>query len=130
MNQMEGLNQSVDAEYNLAVRCHKGGDSGNAEEHFRAVLKRKPNHVQTLLGLGSLLLEQGKKEEADDYMKKATVLIMSPPKLPGETQVGLARMQRNAGGSRRSLLDEHFRSSKRFDTTDLFARTPSASSSS
>eukprot|EP00961_Rhodomonas_salina_P097414 1310278-Rhodomonas_salina.1 len=81
---LDPLPQSVDSEYNQAVQFHKHHDPEHAEEHFRAVLKRKPNHVQTLLGLGSLLLEQGKREEADIYMKKATGYIMSPPKLPGE----------------------------------------------
>eukprot|EP00287_Rhodomonas_sp_CCMP768_P008547 CAMPEP_0196731596 /NCGR_PEP_ID=MMETSP1091-20130531/11255_1 /TAXON_ID=302021 /ORGANISM="Rhodomonas sp., Strain CCMP768" /LENGTH=141 /DNA_ID=CAMNT_0042074741 /DNA_START=20 /DNA_END=445 /DNA_ORIENTATION=+ len=123
MNLRDLLPQSIDSEYNQAVQLHKAGDVAHAEEHFRTVLKRKPNHVQTLLGLGSLLLEKGNTTEAKACMEKATGFIMNPPTLPGESLVGLAKAHQKA--SRRSLLDDQFLSSRKPEGT--FSRTSSSS---
>ena len=103
LNMALGIQMSVDSLYNHAVRYHKVEKNNElAEASFRAALSRKEEHVPSLVGLGSLLKEMGRQEEADEYLHKATGLIMCPATLPGEAKI--RRIAEARSNSVKSLL--------------------------
>jgi tetratricopeptide (TPR) repeat protein len=69
---------SASAHYNLAGSLARRGEFVDAERHFRAALKESPN-AQTYTGLGIVLGQQGRTEEAIVNLKAA---IKADPRLP------------------------------------------------
>jgi tetratricopeptide (TPR) repeat protein len=55
--------ESAPAHYNLAASLARSGEFAEAERHFRAALEQKPN-AQTFSGLGLVLWQQGRADEA------------------------------------------------------------------
>ncbi len=62
--------ESASAHYNLAAYLARSGDPAAAERHFRAALARKPN-TQAYTGLGLVLWEQGRVDEAVESLNQA-----------------------------------------------------------
>ena len=55
--------ESPSAHYNLAASLARAGEFAEAERHFRAALEKQPNS-QTYTGLGIVLWQQGRADEA------------------------------------------------------------------
>eukprot|EP00283_Hemiselmis_rufescens_P000469 CAMPEP_0173470002 /NCGR_PEP_ID=MMETSP1357-20121228/77655_1 /TAXON_ID=77926 /ORGANISM="Hemiselmis rufescens, Strain PCC563" /LENGTH=242 /DNA_ID=CAMNT_0014438263 /DNA_START=110 /DNA_END=840 /DNA_ORIENTATION=- len=103
LNMSMGIQMSVDSLYNHAVRYHKVEKNNElAEASFRAAISRKEDHIPSLVGLGSLLKELGRQDEADEYLHKATGLIMCPATLPGEAKI--RRIAEARSNSSKTLL--------------------------
>mmetsp|Transcript_36134 Transcript_36134/g.87345 ORF Transcript_36134/g.87345 Transcript_36134/m.87345 type:complete len:201 (+) Transcript_36134:101-703(+) len=103
LNMAMGIQMSVDSLYNHAVRYHKVEKNNElAEASFRAAISRKEDHIPSLVGLGSLLKELGRQDEADEYLHKATGLIMCPATLPGEAKI--RRIAEARSNSMKSLV--------------------------
>jgi Flp pilus assembly protein TadD len=68
--------ESAPANYNLAAALARSGEFAEAELHFRAALAMVPN-TQSYTGLGIVLLQQGRAEEAMASLRDA---IAADPK--------------------------------------------------
>uniref|UniRef100_A0A7S0W0Z9 Uncharacterized protein n=1 Tax=Hemiselmis tepida TaxID=464990 RepID=A0A7S0W0Z9_9CRYP len=103
LNMAQGIKMSVDSLYNHGVRYHKVEKNNElAEASFRAAISRKEDHIPSLVGLGSLLKELGRQEEADEFLHRATGLIMCPATLPGEAKI--RRIAEARSNSSKALL--------------------------
>lgn len=58
------------ADYNIAVSSQKLGDFEEAEKHYKLMLKRSPNDVNTITSLGMCYLTQKKFKEGYDLFFK------------------------------------------------------------
>jgi len=76
--QSSTLEQSTSSLYNEAVKFHKAGLAGDAENKFRAALVRNRRHLPSLLGLGSLLRESGRESEGMTLLQEASGLVAAP----------------------------------------------------
>jgi tetratricopeptide (TPR) repeat protein len=70
--------ESASAHYNLAGSLARRGELTEAERHFRAALEERPN-AQTFLGLGIVLSQQGRVDEAMASLRDA---IEADPRVP------------------------------------------------
>ncbi len=70
--------ESASAHYNLAASLTRRGEFAEAERHFRAALEVNPN-AETRTGLGIVLGQQGRVDEAMDQLQAA---IEADPKQP------------------------------------------------
>ena len=61
---------SASAHYNLAASLARSGELEEAERHFRAALAVKPN-AQTLAGLGIVVAQQGRRDEAISHLRRS-----------------------------------------------------------
>jgi Tfp pilus assembly protein PilF len=50
--------------YGLALECINGGDPAAADDHFRALLERKPDYIPAYLMYAQLLARESRPEEA------------------------------------------------------------------
>ncbi len=62
--------ESASANYNLAASLARSGNFAEAESHFRTALEKSPN-TQTYTGLGVVLSQQGREEEAIASLRAA-----------------------------------------------------------
>ncbi len=62
--------ESASAHYNLAASLARRSDYAEAERHFRAALEKKPD-TQTYTGLGFVLWQQGRSDEAIASLREA-----------------------------------------------------------
>jgi tetratricopeptide (TPR) repeat protein len=96
------------AHYNLAASLARSGELPAAERHFRAALEKKPN-AQALTGLGFVLWQQGRVDEAIASLHDA---IEADPKHPaaydqlGTILVEQGRLEEAASNYR--LLARHW----------------------
>ncbi len=83
-------------------RLAAAGDATRAEAAYRAALALRSDHPRALLGLGQLLAEAGRAEEAME------VLSLIPPRLPEarEAAPALARLRLEGEGAASPALDE------------------------
>jgi tetratricopeptide (TPR) repeat protein len=83
------------------------GDLGRAEECYRAALQEDPREVSALVGLGRLLRQQGKLEEARPLLEKAGEIVLDGSGVALE----LAALARAAGDSarERAMYEEALR---------------------
>mmetsp|Transcript_51331 Transcript_51331/g.160277 ORF Transcript_51331/g.160277 Transcript_51331/m.160277 type:complete len:162 (-) Transcript_51331:2154-2639(-) len=70
--------KSIDALYNEGVKLHKAGQLEEAESCWREGIRRNRKHVPCLVGLGSLLVEEGNKEEGEKLLAEATGVLLCP----------------------------------------------------
>jgi thioredoxin-like negative regulator of GroEL len=52
------------ARYGLAMECMNAGDSGGADEHFRALLERNADYVPAYLMYAQFLVRESRGQEA------------------------------------------------------------------
>lgn len=88
--------QSVEAEI-----LYSKGDSVGAQTVFRAALKSQPMLAGALFGLGKISLEQGKTQEAIDYMERA--VRIKPKMFEGHYFLGKALEKTNPQKALRHL---------------------------
>jgi thioredoxin-like negative regulator of GroEL len=50
--------------YALALECMNNGDSGAADQHFRALLERNAGYIPTYLIYGQMLVRESRADEA------------------------------------------------------------------
>jgi len=55
-----------------------------AERCFREAVRRKPDYIPAMMGLGCLLKEMGNHTDGDVFINQATNTIVNPPILKGE----------------------------------------------
>jgi Flp pilus assembly protein TadD len=68
--------ESPTAHYNLAASLARSGEFAEAETHFRAVIEKNPT-TQAYTGLGVVLRQQGRTEEANKELERAKALEQS-----------------------------------------------------
>mmetsp|Transcript_14620 Transcript_14620/g.23215 ORF Transcript_14620/g.23215 Transcript_14620/m.23215 type:complete len:119 (-) Transcript_14620:152-508(-) len=79
--------RTVERLYNEGVQMKLLGDKDSLEEAercFREAVRRKPDYIPALMGLGGLLKETGNHAEGNVFINQATLSIVNPPVLPGE----------------------------------------------
>ncbi|HSS14779.1 MAG TPA: tetratricopeptide repeat protein, partial [Rhizomicrobium sp.] len=83
----------ADAQFELGTALHKCGVLTEAENTFRGLLKTVPGHGPALLGLGAVLLDLGRAEEAEGILAPA-IAASSDPRLLSRLHYNLAIAQR------------------------------------
>lgn len=65
---------SIDEFFGRAMASFRTGNLGDAEKHFKDVLRQDPRHLAALNLLGIVLTQTKKYEEAEPYFKTAVQL--------------------------------------------------------
>lgn len=108
------LYQAADLSYvNAGVCARQMGDNKRAEEFFDRALRIQPNNVQALVNMARLSQEQGRYEEAHDYLTR----FMQLGQPDAETLLLGVRIERQRGdreaeASYRAQLRNRFPQSK------------------
>jgi tetratricopeptide (TPR) repeat protein len=76
---MKNKRQSLEAEFNNAVRFHQAGQIDKAEASYRTILKKAPEQPDVLHLLGLIMHQKGKHETALKNVKKAIGLNPKNP---------------------------------------------------
>ena len=84
----------VAARLGLALAYQSSGDVGRAAIAFQSVLKEDPRNAEALAGLGSLLEQQGRLEEAEPLLARAAKLQPASAATRLEWASVLARLHR------------------------------------
>jgi protein O-GlcNAc transferase len=71
--------ESVDDLFEQAVSRHEAGNLTEAEALYRQILAQHPNDADVLQLLGMLNSQQGRKEAALEYLRRATALAPGAP---------------------------------------------------
>ncbi len=56
------------AQFNRAVALQQEGRFREAEQEYRALVKRKPDYLEALANLGAVIAQQGRYSEAIEYL--------------------------------------------------------------
>jgi predicted Zn-dependent protease len=62
------------ARYGLAMECVNNGETGAAEEHFRALLKANPDYVAGYYHFGQLLARLKRNDEAREVLSNGVAV--------------------------------------------------------
>ena len=84
----------VAARLDLALAYQSSGDVGRAESAFQSVLKDDPRNAEALAGLGSILEQQGRLEEAEPLLARAAKVRPASAATRLEWASVLARLHR------------------------------------
>ena len=70
------MNQEINVEkiFSLAFENHQKGNIIKAEDLYKEVLVKNPNHYQSIFLLGTLLAQSKKFESAKQLLLKATII--------------------------------------------------------
>jgi len=63
--------KDITSEFKIAIDCHKNGERDKAERLYKNVLKKDPNHFDTLRHLGILYQDKEMFDKAEKYYLKA-----------------------------------------------------------
>ena len=91
----------VEAKFNEGVVYEECGDLAKAEQVYRAILQKHPNHGATLNNMGQLLFARNQRAEAQTYFRKAAAAKNSE----GYANLALLQRQRALGGETQALRD-------------------------
>jgi len=96
----------IKAAFEAAVSAHRAGQTAKAERHYRAILKSKPRHIETLVMLGQLLTESGRPKAALELI--GTALSVNPDRSEAHGARGaalrrLGRFDEAAASYRRAI---------------------------
>jgi predicted TPR repeat methyltransferase len=84
---------TVDDAMRFAVSVHRGGDPGQASEHYRAILEASPDHPDALHYLGIALHQTGKPDDGVKLITRA--LDIAPDYVDARNNLG--NMHKEAG---------------------------------
>ena len=88
---MNDKNLELKEIYKSAVDNHQKGNSEIAENLYKKVLKKMPNHINTQTNLGALYAQTGKKEEAKNVLQN--VLQIEPNNVSANANLGVVFYQ-------------------------------------
>jgi Flp pilus assembly protein TadD len=65
---------TIQQAFELALRQHQAGRLGEAEQIYRQILAREPNHAGALHNLGVIAFQARRKDAAEDFFRRAIAL--------------------------------------------------------
>lgn len=98
----------IDLRLKKALDCKSNGNLREAAEHYQAILKAKPDHLDALHNLGSLCLVTGQPVIAETMLVKASQLLTSQLESAAAVWLDLARAYRLQAKSKpaRTAIDQ------------------------
>jgi GT2 family glycosyltransferase/tetratricopeptide (TPR) repeat protein len=101
----EGLRGHL-ARHNLAVMYQEEGRDAEAEAQWRAALAERPGYAHACLGLGELLLRQGRYGEVEELAVRASNRANSQTWVGNAALRARVHLERGDYGAARAVLDE------------------------
>ncbi len=88
--------ESIAEDLALGLRYHQAGQTALAEQTYRSVLAREPQHADALHLLGVLALQSGQHAVAVDFIRQAIAQNSTQPAYFNHQGIALSNLRRNA----------------------------------